>query len=123
MNRGPLILIVEDNLGNQLLTSSVLARAGYQVALAESSVEALERVAAHRPDLILMDVQLPGMDGLSLARTLKATRETADIPIVALTAHAMNGDREHAFTAGCVGYISKPIDTRTFGDQVRRFLR
>jgi CheY-like chemotaxis protein len=122
MSRRALILVVEDNLSNQLLTSSVLELEGYQVELAESSVEALERVAARRPDLILMDVQLPGMDGLSLTKILKATRETADIPIVALTANAMSGDGEQALTAGCVGYISKPFDTRTFGDQVRGFL-
>jgi two-component system, cell cycle response regulator DivK len=82
----------------------------------------LEHVAARLPDLILMDVQLPGMDGLSLTKALKSARETAGIPIVAVTAHAMSGDREDALTAGCVGYIAKPIDTRTFGDQVRGFL-
>ena len=74
------------------------------------------------PDLILMDIQLPGLDGLSFTRTLKADPSTEPIPIVALTAHAMNGDREQSLDAGCVGYISKPIDTRTFGRQVREFL-
>jgi len=117
-----LILLVEDNPTNQLLTSSVLEREGYQVELAESAVQAMEVLAAQTPDLILMDVQLPGLDGLSLTRTLKAAPETARIPIVALTAHAMIGDREQAMSAGCAGYISKPIDTRTFGDQVRVFL-
>ncbi|SRR5216684_1651213 len=123
MSRQALILVVEDNLSNQLLTSSVLELEGYSVELAGSSVEALERVALRRPDLILMDVQLPGMDGLSLTKILKATRETAVIPIVALTANAMNGDGERALKAGCVGYISKPFDTRTLGDKVRGFLR
>ena len=122
MKERALILVVEDNPGNQLLTSSVLVRAGYEVELAESSVEALEHIAARLPDLILMDVQLPGMDGLSLTKALKSARETAGIPIVALTAHAMSGDREDALAAGCVGYIAKPIDTRTFGDEVRGFL-
>jgi CheY-like chemotaxis protein len=79
-------------------------------------------VHARRPDLILMDVQMPGQDGLSLTRQLKADPATVTIPIVALTAHAMDGDRELALAAGCSGYISKPIDTRTFGDQVRAFL-
>jgi CheY-like chemotaxis protein len=74
------------------------------------------------PDLILMDVQLPGQDGLSLTRQLKADPATAAIPIVALTAHAMASDRDDALSAGCVGYISKPIDTRTLGDLVRGFL-
>jgi CheY-like chemotaxis protein len=123
MKGRPLILVVEDNPTNQLLTSSVLERAGYQVLLAESSVEALEHLAAHPPDLILMDVQLPGMDGLSFTRALKSVPETARIPVVALTAHAMAGDREEALAAGCAGYISKPIDTRTFGAQVENFLR
>jgi CheY-like chemotaxis protein len=123
MSARPLILVVEDNLANQLLTSSVLERAGYHVLLAESSVEALEHLAAHTPDLILMDVQLPGMDGLSFTRALKSVPETAGIPVVALTAHAMAGDRDEALAAGCAGYISKPIDTRTFGAQVKNFLR
>lgn len=84
--------------------------------------EALERLGACTPDLILMDVQLPGMDGLSLTRALKSAPETAAIPVVALTAHAMIGDREQALAAGCAGYISKPIDTRTLGEEVRKFL-
>jgi len=74
------------------------------------------------PDLILMDVQLPGQDGLSLTRQLKADPATASIPIVALTAHAMATDREQAIAAGCIGYISKPIETRTLGDLIRGFL-
>jgi len=74
------------------------------------------------PDLVLMDIQLPGQDGLSLTRELKAEAATANIPIVALTAHAMTGDRELALDAGCAGYIAKPIDTRTFGEQVRAFM-
>ncbi len=123
MNERALILVVEDNPTNQLLTSSVLEREGYKVELAGSSVEALERLAVHTPDLILMDVQLPGLDGLSLTRAIKAAPETASIPVVALTANAMTGDREQALAAGCAGYIPKPIDTRSFGKQVRGFLR
>jgi CheY-like chemotaxis protein len=122
MRRRALILVVEDNPSNQLLASSVLELAGYEVELADSSVQALERVGAHVPDLILMDVQLPGMDGLSFTKFLKSAPATAGIPIVALTAHAMSGDREEALKAGCVGYIAKPIDTRALGDQVREFL-
>jgi CheY-like chemotaxis protein len=122
MSEGDLILVVEDNPTNRLLVSSVLEREGYQVELAESSEEALERLRACTPDLILMDVQLPGMDGLSLTRALKSAPETAAIPVVALTAHAMIGDREQALAAGCAGYISKPINTRTLGEEMRRFL-
>jgi CheY-like chemotaxis protein len=76
----------------------------------------------HRPDLVLMDVQLPGQDGLSLTRELKSRPETSDIRIVALTAHAMLGDSDQALAAGCEGYISKPIDTRAFAGQIRRYL-
>jgi CheY-like chemotaxis protein len=122
MSDGSLILVVEDNITNQLLTSSVLEREGYRVELAGSAVEALELLRTSRPALILMDIQLPGLDGLALTRMLKAASDTAAIPVIALTAHAMTGDREQALGAGCVGYISKPIDTRTFGDQVRQLM-
>jgi CheY-like chemotaxis protein len=117
-----LILVVEDNEANQLLACAVLERAGYEVQLAGTPEEALDRLSARTPDLILMDIQLPGQDGLSLTRQLKASAATAAIPVVALTAHAMRGDREESFKAGCIGYIAKPIDTRTLGDQVREFL-
>ena len=122
MSERALILVVEDNAANRLLVASVLEREGYQVELAESSEDALERLGACTPDLILMDVQLPGMDGLALTRLLKSAPDTAAIPVVALTAHAMIGDREQALAAGCAGYISKPIDTRTLGGEVRKFL-
>lgn len=117
-----LILVVDDNEAGQLLVRSVLELEGFLVETASSSQEVLERLSAHRPDLILMDVQLPGQDGLTLTRQLKSDRVTAAIPIVALTAHAMAGDRELALAAGCIAYISKPIDTRVLGDQVRGFL-
>jgi len=117
-----LVLVVEDNEVNQLLTASVLEREGFAVDLARTSSEAMERIRTHRPDVILMDVQLPGMDGLSFTRKLKADPVTAAITIVAVTAHAMAGDREQTLAAGCAGYISKPIDTRTFGRQIREFL-
>ncbi len=116
------VLVVEDNPANQMLTCSVLQREGFETDVADSSVEALKLIDEHRPDLILMDLQLPGMDGLTLTRKLKAMPGTAKVPIVAVTAHAMVGVRESALEAGCAGYISKPIDTRTLGDQVRAFL-
>ena len=117
-----LILIVEDNEANQLLASTVLEREGFRVELAANSVEALEKLNSTPPDLILMDVQLPGQDGLSLTRRLKADQKTTAIPIVALTALAMLGDKERTIDAGCVGYIPKPINTRTFAAEVRRYL-
>ena len=122
MTKPTLILVVEDNEANQLLASSVLEREGYRVQVAASARDAVELMKADQPDLILMDVQLPGEDGLVLTRRLKADPTTAMIPIVALTAHAMVGDREVALEAGCVGYIAKPINTRTFGEQIRQFL-
>jgi two-component system, cell cycle response regulator DivK len=122
MSKSPLILVVDDNDAGLLLASSVLQLDGFRVDTAGSAEEVLKHLKARRPDLILMDVQLPGQDGLSLTRQLKADGMTASIPIVALTAHAMAGDQEQALAAGCSGYISKPIDTRTFGAQVRAFL-
>jgi len=122
LRTAPLILVVEDNEANRLLASSVLEREGYQVDLAANSTEALDRLTRHLPDLILMDVQLPGEDGLALTRRLKADPRTAMVPIVALTAHAMVGDKEDALAAGCSGYVSKPINTRTFGKEVRKYI-
>ncbi len=122
MRGSGLILVVDDNEGVLLLATAVLQREGFRVDSAGSSEEVLERLSVRAPDLILMDVQLPGQDGLSLTRQLKADPATAAIPVVALTAHAMATDREEAMAAGCIGYISKPIETRTLGDLVRGFL-
>lgn len=117
------ILLVEDNPANQVLAAAVLERDGFEVDVAESARDAQRAIMLHKPDLILMDIQLPEMDGLSFTRQLKADPSTAQITVVAMTAHAMVGDKEEAITAGCAGYISKPIDTRTLGDQVRAFLQ
>ncbi len=122
MSESNLILLVEDNEANALLASTVLELEGFQVAVATSSLEARERLRDLAPALILMDLQLPGEDGLSLTRTLKLEMSTSTIPVIALTAHAMAGDRERVLAAGCEGYLSKPIDTKTFGKQVRDFL-
>ena len=123
MSNLPLILVVEDNPANQLLTTSVLVRDGFETEVADCAEDALVSIKARRPDLILMDVQLPGMDGLTFARSLQSVPEAAGIPVVALTSHAMRGDRERAIAAGCIGYLSKPIDTRTLGDELRVFLQ
>lgn len=117
-----MILIVEDNETNQLLASTVLEREGFRVELAGNAVEAMQKLSVGSPDLILMDVQMPGEDGLSLTRRLKADKKTAGIPVVALTALAMLGDKERTLEAGCAGYIAKPINTRTFGAEVRKYL-
>ncbi|HEU4402151.1 MAG TPA: ATP-binding protein [Candidatus Polarisedimenticolia bacterium] len=121
--RGDLILVVEDNPSNSRLVCDLLRAHGYRVAEAVSGEEAIETLKFLRPNLILMDVQLPGMDGLQTARLLKEGRETRDIPVVALTAHVMKGDEVRAREAGCVGYIPKPIDTSIFPRQVAELLR
>jgi CheY-like chemotaxis protein len=116
------ILIVDDNATNLKLASSVLVNAGFtvdQVVDAEQAQLLLEGVV---PDLILMDIALPGMSGLALTRVLKSDTRLKRIPIVALTASAMKGDDSKAFEAGCDGYVSKPIDTRKFAEQVLAFL-
>ncbi|MEA2629579.1 MAG: two-component system, cell cycle response regulator [Chloroflexota bacterium] len=122
MMKSPLVLVVDDNEAGLLLARSVLELDGFRVDSASSSEEVLERLKVRAPDLILMDVQLPGQNGLALTRQLKADPATAAIPIVALTANAMTGDREQALAAGCSGYISKPINTRTLRVQLREFL-
>jgi CheY-like chemotaxis protein len=117
------VLVVEDNLANQMLTCAVLERGGFTVDVASTPGEAMETVKTRAPALILMDMYLPGEDGLSLTRRLKADPDTATIPIIVVTAHAMVGDRESSLEAGCDYYITKPIDTRTFADVVRLFLQ
>jgi len=116
------ILIVEDNRRSMLLIQDLLQIHGFRTLEAFDGEEGIARAKAERPDLILMDIQLPGMDGLTAARLLRQDPVTAGIPVVALTAHAMKGDRERALKAGCNGYIAKPIDTRRFLAQVQAFL-
>lgn len=118
----PFVLIVEDNETNQMLTMAVLQRDGCRVKVAGTAEEALVMIGLQAPDLILMDLQLPGQDGLSFTRALKRDPATAAIPVVAMTAHVMMGDEAQAFAAGCAGYIAKPIDTRTLAGEVRRYL-
>jgi CheY-like chemotaxis protein len=120
---GPLVLVVEDNETNQILTAAVLERDGYRVNLAGSAEDARTSIAGERPDLILMDLQLPGVDGLALTRSLHEDGATTSIPVIAMTAHAMLGDEQQALAAGCAGYIAKPIDTRTLGESLRRYLQ
>ena len=113
-----LVLVVDDNLANQKLLKVALEIEGYETAVAVDAEEALRALHSRRPDLILMDIQLPGMDGLKLSRRLKADPETSKIVIVAVTAFAMKGDRQQAFDAGCDGYLTKPIDRQTLLDAV-----
>lgn len=120
---GELVLIVEDIPTNLRLASVVLKAAGFEVDSAATAREALEKVRARRPAVILMDVELPEMDGLTATRQLKGDPATASIPVVALTANAMRGDRERCLEAGCDGYISKPFDTHALPGTVRSYIR
>ena len=116
------ILVVDDNPTNLKLVSDVLEFEDYEIFKAVDAEEAQVVLADVLPELILMDIGLPGMDGLTLTRQLKADERTRRIRIVALTAFAMKGDDQKAFDAGCDGYITKPINTRSFPDQVAALL-
>ena len=117
------ILIVDDNPTNLKLASQVLEVEGYRVDQAADAEQAQELLQHMTPDLILMDIALPGMDGLTLTRKLKADEKLKHVPVIAMTAFAMKGDDRKALDAGCDGYITKPIDTRKFPQQVSAFLR
>jgi len=117
------ILIVDDNQDSRELVVKILKTRGYQTIEAVDGEEALQKAITERPDLILMDRSLPKVDGYEVTRRLKSQEEFKDIPIVALTAHAMRGDREKALEAGCQGYISKPINVRELPELIRSYLR
>jgi CheY-like chemotaxis protein len=119
---GEAILIVDDNPVNLKLARVLLTREGYQVGTASDAEEALRVLETFAPRLILMDIQLPGMDGLELTRRLKADPRTQDAVIIGLTAYAMKGDEERVLAAGCDGYVAKPIDTRSFPALVAQYL-
>jgi two-component system cell cycle response regulator DivK len=116
------VLVVEDNRANMKLATLLLSHAGYEVLQAESAAEGLVLARERQPALILMDIQLPGMDGLEATRIIKADPATRDIKVVALTAFAMAGDEARIRAAGCDGYLAKPIDYRQFLVEVRRWL-
>lgn len=116
------LLIVEDNEMNRMIFRDILTAAGYEILEAATAEDAFSVARSEPLDLILMDIQLPGMDGLEAVRILKDDPATRSIPVVALTAHAMAAHRERALEAGCSGYISKPIRSREFRDQVRSYL-
>lgn len=118
----PTVLVIEDNALNRKLVRVLLSQEPLNLLFAETAEEGLERAGRDNPDLILMDVRLPGIDGLTATRRIRADEHLRDTTVVAFTAHAMRGDREKAFAAGCDGYITKPIDTRNFAEQVHRFL-
>lgn len=117
------ILIVDDNPVNLKLAADLLEMEGHAVEKAVDAEQAHEILKTTTPDLILMDIALPGMDGLTLTRMLKADEKLQHVPVVAMTAFAMKGDEQKALDAGCNGYITKPIDTRKLPAQVAAFLR
>ncbi len=116
------VLVVEDNPQNLELVTYLLEEAGIRVRSAGDAGTTHLVLAAGLPDAVLMDMQLPGTDGLGLVARLRADPRTAHLPIIALTAHAMRGDRERFLAGGCDGYLAKPIDTATFVDDVRRLV-
>jgi two-component system, cell cycle response regulator DivK len=123
MDGDHVVLLVEDNHRNLKLARDVLEYAGFTVLVAMSGEEAVARARTAAPDLILMDLQLPGIDGHEALGQLRLDARTATIPVVALTAYAMRQDRERVLAAGFDGYLQKPIDVRQFPEQVRAHLR
>ncbi len=116
------ILVIEDNEQNLYLTTFLLEKHDFEVIQARDGQQGLALAASEYPDLILLDIQLPVMDGHEVARRLKKDNKTLSIPVVAVTSYAMAGDREIILSAGCEGYIEKPIDPDSFVDQVKQFL-
>lgn len=116
------VLHVEDNPDNRLLVRRLLQAFGYQVIEAENAAQTRKLLDANQPDLILMDINMPDIDGYTLTSELRSRPALQNIPIVAITANVMRGDRERSLSAGCDGYIEKPIDIDRFIDQVKRFL-
>jgi CheY-like chemotaxis protein len=106
----PLILLVEDNEMNRDMLSRRLSRKGFEVVMAFDGIECMQVLSTQNPDLVLMDINLPGKDGYELTREIRANPDTANLPVIALTAHAMSGDREKSIAAGCDDYDTKPVD-------------
>lgn len=117
-----IILHIEDNFDNRLLVRRILMASGYQVIEAQNANEARETLINLKPDLILMDINMPDIDGYTLTHELKTKPGIENVPIVAITANVMKGDRERTLNAGCDGYIEKPIDVDRFVDQVKEFI-
>jgi len=115
------ILVVEDNKVNMYLICFILKKGGYEVIEAWSGEEGVELAIKEKPDLIIMDIQLPGIDGLEATRRIRNSKADGEISIIALTSYAMTGDREKALNAGCTGYIEKPINPETFMSEIEKY--
>jgi len=123
MSEPKIVLHVEDNFDNRLLIRRLLVASGFQVVEAENAMRALHLLAKMHPDMILMDINMPDMDGYTLTNQIKRNPAMFGVPIVALTANVMKGDKERTLDAGCDGYIEKPIDVDRFVEQIERFLK
>lgn len=122
-SRPATVLYIEDNFENRMLVRRVLASEGYDVLEAEEAQQGLELARSQIPDLIMIDINMPNMDGLTLTSMMKADPTLESIPVVALTANVMRGDRERTLAAGCDGYIQKPIDIDDFPVQIAHYLQ
>ena len=118
----PHVLLIEDHEQNRYLTTFLLEKHGFRVEPASDGASGIEQAVANPPDIVLLDIQLPGMDGYDVARALRRIEALQNVPIVAVTSYAMRGDRTKALAAGCDGYIEKPIDPDSFVSDVARFL-
>ncbi|OQX94475.1 two-component system response regulator [candidate division KSB1 bacterium 4572_119] len=116
------ILLVEDNEENRYLISFILEKNGYEVIIAENGQTGFEMALGEKPDLILMDIQLPDINGLEVTKKIRTSKINGSIPIIAITSYAMIGDREKALEAGCNGYIEKPINPETFMNELKKFI-
>jgi len=116
------VLLIEDNAHNRYLTTFLLEKDGFDVICADNGPAGLELARTHRPDVILLDIQLPRMNGYEVAQRVRDIDFLATTPVVAVTSHAMGGDRERALEAGCTGYIEKPIDPETFVSSIRTYV-
>ncbi len=116
------ILVIEDNEANRYLMRFMLQKSGYEVIEAITGIEGVDLALKEKPDLILMDIQLPDINGLEATRRIRASEVDGRIPIVALTSYAMTGDREKSLEAGCTGYIEKPINPETFMAEIKKYL-
>jgi two-component system cell cycle response regulator DivK len=117
------ILYIEDNCENRLLVRRVLEAEGYRVIEAEDGLAGMDYVQSETPDLVLMDINLPKLDGYEVTKRLKQSPAMAEVPVIAMTANVMKGDREKTIAAGCDGYIPKPIDIDSLPSQIAKFLR
>jgi two-component system cell cycle response regulator DivK len=116
------VLVIEDNKDNLKIVTYALERAGYKVLAAETGEEGFDLAVAEQPAFVLMDINLPGMDGIETTKRIRASEADGSIPIIAITSYAMTGDREKILAAGCNGYIEKPIDPLTIVDQIHKIM-